>query len=127
MRGKRIVLSIAALGLGLLVSGVWATGLIDAPAAEAQRAVPKSRGAMQLSFAPVVKAATPAVVNVYVSTRVSGYVSPFRNDPVFGRFLEDFGMPRERVENSLGSGVIVSADGLIVTNAHVIKSRGTAE
>lgn len=127
MRGKRIVLSIAALGLGLLVSGLWATGLLDAPAAEAQRAVPKSRGAMQLSFAPVVKAATPAVVNVYVSTRVSGYVSPFRNDPVFGRFLEDFGMPRERVENSLGSGVIVSADGLIVTNAHVIKSRGTAE
>jgi Do/DeqQ family serine protease len=96
---------------------------VDAP-----RAVPESAVSLKQSFAPVVKRAAPAVVNVYVRHRVEQMVSPFFNDPFFGRlFGERFGIPRERIENSLGSGVLVSADGVVVTNNHVIKGSGEAD
>jgi Do/DeqQ family serine protease len=121
-RMRRWAASSAALGIAIVAL------LCVADPAAAQRQVPQSRTQTQLSFAPVVRQATPAVVNVYVSSRVRGYRSPFQDDPFFRRFFgEQFGMPRERVQNSLGSGVIVSPNGLIVTNTHVIKSRGTAD
>jgi len=75
------------------------------------RAAPNSRGEMQLSFAPVVDRAGPAVVNVYAA-RVTRSMS---RDPFFGRFSAP------RVEQSLGSGVIVRNDGIVVTNNHVIE------
>lgn len=74
------------------------------------RAVPSSQGQVQLSFAPVAARAGPAVVNVYAQ-RV---VRAMARDPFFGRFSQP------RVEQSLGSGVIMRADGIIVTNNHVI-------
>jgi Do/DeqQ family serine protease len=99
-----------------------------APAGAQQRAVPESAVAMKQSFAPVVKRAAPAVVNVYVRHRVEQMVSPFFNDPVFGRlFGERFGVPRERIQNSLGSGVLVNPEGVVVTNYHVIQGSGDTE
>ena len=82
--------------------------------------VPDSRQQMQMSFAPLVKKAAPAVVNVYAKTiqRVQGGGGPF-DDPFFQHFF-GLGQPRERVANSLGSGVIVDSNGVIVTNNHVI-------
>ncbi len=87
--------------------------------------VPKSRDQINLSFAPLVKLTAPAVVNVYAKriSRQQGFV-PFGADPFFRRFFGDeglFGRPRERVQNSLGSGVIVESSGFVVTNHHVIK------
>ena len=73
---------------------------------------------VQLSFAPVVRRVAPAVVNVYAA-RVIENRNPFMNDPFFRQF---FGaVPREQVQRSLGSGVIVDPSGLVVTNNHVIE------
>jgi len=89
--------------------------------------VPQSQEQMQLSFAPVVKKAVPAVVNIYTKRRVqvNQGLSPFANDPFFQQFFGNNpafrGPSRERVVSSLGSGVIIKPEGLIVTSHHVIQ------
>lgn len=99
------------------------------PALAQDRAVPRSREQITMSFAPLVKQVAPAVVNIYTKrtiTRAMG--NPFMNDPFFRQFFGNnfsFGAPgglrREQVEGALGSGVIVDEKGLVVTNAHVIE------
>lgn len=87
-----------------------------------QRTAPQTRTEIQLSFAPVVKSAAPSVVNVYGARVERRQQNPFMDDPFFRRFFGgDFGVPRERVQRSLGSGVIVDPSGIIVTNHHVIE------
>jgi serine protease DegQ len=72
------------------------------------------------SLAPILKEVTPSVVNVYTQTRVR-VRSPLLDDPVFRRFFNVPDVPRERVSQSLGSGVIVdAANGYLLTNYHVI-------
>jgi len=80
----------------------------------APQMVPATSTQMKMSFAPVVKETAPAVVNVYSERKVRQRVDPFFS--FFGR-----GIPRERTERSLGSGVVVRSNGVIVTNAHVVK------
>ncbi len=83
--------------------------------------VPSSRTQIQLSYAPVVKKITPAVVNIYTKRVVQQRVHPFMNDPFFAPFFGNGGgVMRQRIENSLGSGVIVDPSGIVITNAHVI-------
>ena len=80
-----------------------------------QQAPPHSPArAEATSYAEAVNRAIPAVVNIYTSSR-RGRDHPLYNDPVFRRFFS-----RERIEQSLGSGVIVDASGLLLTNQHVI-------
>ena len=81
--------------------------------------MPSSTAQLQLSFAPIVKRVAPAVVNVYAAHVVENH-NPFLADPFFRQFFGG-GMPREQVQRSLGSGVIVDPAGLVVTNYHVIE------
>ena len=89
--------------------------------AQAQRVVPRERGEVMLSYAPVVKRVAPAVVNVYASRVEQRPNNPLFDDPIFRQFFGGGGQPRGRVAQSLGSGVIVDASGLVVTNHHVIE------
>jgi Do/DeqQ family serine protease len=95
------------------------------PAAAQQPRVPESRAELQLSFSPVVQRVAPAVVNVYGLQAPRNH--PFFDDPFFRRFFggQGMGQPGERAQRSLGSGVIVDASGIVVTNHHVIEQAET--
>lgn len=85
----------------------------------AQTKVPQSQSEISLSFVPLVKQAAPAVVNIYAKRITQTRRNTFMDDPFFERFFRG-GVPEPRVQNSLGSGVILSSDGIVVSNYHVV-------
>lgn len=105
------ILSCAALALSLLG---------PLPVLAQEKAVPRSQSEMQLSFAPLVKRTAGAVVNVYAE-RVVQRLNPFAGDPFFEQFFGQRMPNRSEKQSSLGSGVILSHNGLVVTNNHVIQ------
>jgi len=104
--------------LRLVLAVAMLLGLTAAPLAES--VVPKDPGEIRLSFAPVVKKARPAVVNVYASRVETMPRNPLFDDPIFRQFFGGQGQ-NSRTAQSLGSGVIVDPSGLVVTNHHVIE------
>ncbi|WP_372722613.1 trypsin-like peptidase domain-containing protein [Immundisolibacter sp.] len=72
------------------------------------------------SFAPAVERAAPAVVNIYSTKVITRGYNPLLDDPLFQRFFGRAPVPRQRLESSLGSGVVLDGRGYIVTNHHVI-------
>ena len=79
------------------------------------------------SYADATRKAAPAVVNVFTSKEVRVPSHPFADDPVFRRFFGDDSSNRRQQTSSLGSGVIVSAEGYVLTNNHVIESADQIE
>jgi Do/DeqQ family serine protease len=99
----------------LLVTIIAAT-----PAAAQDRFVPGSQAQLRASYAPIVQHVQPAVVNVYAAKVVQNR-NPLLDDPIFRRFFGIPGQQPEQMQRSLGSGVMVDASGLVVTNNHVIE------
>jgi len=98
----------------------WLSLSTQPTAAQGPRPLPPSLADARLSYAPIVKLVAPAVVNVYAAKTLDS-----RNQELneyFRRFFgPGFNVPRDQTQRSLGSGVIVDASGLIVTNYHVIE------
>lgn len=110
------------MAMVFMVYGGVIAGTVN-PAIAQQKAVPERYVDVQISYAPLVKKTTPAVVNIYAEKLVVDQFSPFGGDPFFEQFFGN-AFPkqhRERLEKSLGSGVIIRPNGLIVTNYHVIE------
>lgn len=102
--------AIAGLLAALLILDRWV--LVESPVAGV-------RASATTSYAKAVRAATPSVVNIYTAKVVTQARSPLLDDSVFQQFSSSRG-ERRRIERSLGSGVIMSAEGHILTNNHVI-------
>lgn len=107
------------LNARILLAAPVLVALALSPAKAEERTVPQSRTEMQLSFAPLVKQVENAVVNVYAE-RVVERRSIFNGDPFFEEFFGQRMPNRSEKQSSLGSGVIVGAKGIVVTNNHVI-------
>ena len=105
------------LALVFVLSFIWGAAFAET----APKVAPQSPNQVRLSFAPVVKKVTPAVVNVYASRVETAARNPLFDDPIFRRFFGGGG-DDSRVSKALGSGVIVDPSGLIVTNYHVIEN-----
>ena len=105
--------------LSPFVAAALVPGFVALATAQERRA-PSAPNDIRLSYAPIVQAVAPAVVNVYAA-KILANRNPLLDDPLFRRFFGTPDMPRERVQRSLGSGVIVDPSGLVVTNNHVIE------
>ena len=119
----RYLLQAAGFGLaaGIAISLLWPQPDAPPPPGPVGHSTPAVSSAPTAnSFAPAVERAAPSVVNIYSTKVVTRSYNPLLDDPLFQRFFGRAPVPRQRLESSLGSGVLLDSDGYVVTNHHVI-------
>ena len=109
----------------LLIAPEWVLPHVETPAPEAQLQQQATVTAHvqqgPISYSDAVNAAAPAVVNIYTRKIVKRRTNPLLDDPALRRFFGESEQPSDRMQSSLGSGVIMSTEGHIITNFHVIE------
>jgi Do/DeqQ family serine protease len=122
--GAVIVALVAIAGYGIGLAHAPAAGLSAAASAAQSPAARPAPSPTPTSYAPIVESVAPAVVTVRVEKRASAVATQFPDNDLFRFFGREFQLPRQQRiprQSGLGSGVVTSADGYILTNNHVIE------